>query len=901
MKKRLQLSVIIFLIAFFGNAQNKLFKQVDNNFAATSKVVRDAEPKEFNIYSLDLNNIKSILATAPTRTATATSNVIVAFPNADGEMQNFRMFESSTLESIIAADHPEIQSYTGKCIEDPTATITITTTLFGLHAITQSGKNGTTYIDPYTKDLQNYIVYNKANAVTTLSRSCSFNQEDLNPIPESANLPRASNSLWKVYRLAMACTIEYAAYHINAAGLNGGTLAQKKAAVLAAMVVTVARVNSVYERDLSIRLVLINNNSLLINVTSDTLDNNNTSNALLNQIQAFIDGIITQADYDLGHVTSTGGGGVASLGSLCTSIKAQGVTGLPAPVGDAYDIDFVAHEMGHQVGGSHTFNSENGNCGGNRTSTSSYEPGSGTTIQAYAGICAPDDVQQNSDDYFHARSLIQANAVINGLNGGVNCVPGVASGNTAPVIAAIPNKIIPFGTAFVLTGTATDVDNPSGDALTYCWEQYNFGSVSELPNATKTAGPNFRSLLPSISPSRFFPKFSSVLANTLVTTWEAIPNVARAMTFSLVVRDNGGPLGGQTQRITTNVTTAAVGPFKVTSQNAVEGWAQNSNQTVTWDVAGTTANGINTALVNIKISTDNGATFTTLVANTPNDGSETVVAPNVVSQQCRILVEAVGNIFYAINSVNFYIGYSVTNNCTTYTNNTSFAIPDGPSSYTLRTINVPTTGAINDINVTLNITHPNIENLNVAILRPGGTLQNLLNRNCLGSANINVTFDTQGAAFACASPLAGTLQLPTGTGPNPIGSLSGMNGNNPNGNWTFGFRDLVATNAGTVNSFSLEVCSQVVALLGNDTFNFDNFSLYPNPNNGNFTVKFDSGSNNKINITVNDISGRKISEKNYTSNGLFSEDIQLNNVQAGIYLVTIKDGEKQIVKKIVVE
>ena len=340
MKKRLQLSVIVFLIAFFGNAQNKLFKQVENNFAATSKVVRDAEPKEFNIYSLDLNNIKSILATAPTRTATATSTVIVAFPNADGEMQNFKMYECSTLESIIAADHPEIQSYTGKCIEDPTATITITTTLFGLHAITQSGKNGTTYIDPYTKDLQNYIVYNKANAVTTKSRSCSFNQDDLNPIPESTNLARASNSLWKVYRLAMACTIEYAAYHINAAGLNGGTLAQKKAAVLAAMVVTVARVNSVYERDLSIRLVLINNNSLLINVTSDTLDNNNTSNALLNQIQAFIDGIITQADYDLGHVTSTGGGGVASLGSLCTSIKAQGVTGLPAPVGDAYDIDY---------------------------------------------------------------------------------------------------------------------------------------------------------------------------------------------------------------------------------------------------------------------------------------------------------------------------------------------------------------------------------------------------------------------------------------------------------------------------------------------------------------------------------------------------------------------------------
>ena len=894
-------------------AQSNFWNKNNNQtFVESAKLARETQVKEFLIYDLDLATIKTKLAMSPTRSATAVSNVILSFPNSQGEMQSFKMYEASTLESQIAAANPQIQTYVGKCIEDPTATITITTTIFGFHAITHSGLNGTTYIDPYTKDLQSYIVYNKSNTSNSRIRSCGVKANLVSNEPEdNQNFQRANNSVFKTYRLAMACTYEYGRFQYLAANFTDASTnyAGKKAAVLAAIVITVARVNSVYEKDNSLTMVLINNNTDIINVqpipVSTTanptipLDDTNTDDALLNNIQAYIDGKITFENYDIGHVASTGGGGVANLGCVCTPNKARGVTGSPAPVGDPYDIDYVAHEMGHQFGGEHTFNSESNSCGGgNRTPSSSYEPGSGTTIQAYAGICSPDNIQGNSDAYFHTRSLVQ---IFNQINGATtNCAAAQPSGNTPPVITAMPTSLLPIGTAFALTAVATDADNPSGNQLTYCWEQFDFGSASVLPNATKTSGPNFRSFSPAVSPTRYFPEITKVLAGNLVTAWEAIPNVGRNMRFSVIVRDNGGPLGGQTERATKLIQfVAAAGPFKVTSQAALEGWAQNSQQIVTWDVAGTNANGINTANVNIKISIDGGTTFTMLLANTPNDGSAMVTAPNVVSQTCRILVEAVGNIYYAINKFPFYIGYSVSNSCTNYTGNTTadnvfpFSLADGATTLTIKKFIVPATN-VNDVNLTLNITHPNLQNLKVDLLKPASPLLSIYNQQCPGNANMNIEFDSQSPTFACTNPTSGTYAL-------PVGTLNELNGATAAGLWQIGFRDMVVGEVGTVNSIDLEICSLTVSLLGSENFNFENFGLYPNPNNGQFNLKFDSTSNNNISVNICDIQGRSVFEKSFVSTGLFNENIEFSNTQKGIYLVKIKDGEKQIVKKIVVE
>ncbi|HOZ73890.1 MAG TPA: M12 family metallo-peptidase [Flavobacterium sp.] len=892
--KKLLLLLVAFLMTLGAFAQQPIWQKIKPEQVASEKLHRDSNPTKFLVYALNMDALKQQLQTAPSRQSNTESNTIVSFPTPQGDLQRFRIYEASIMHPELAARFTDIQSYVGIGLDDKSATIRFTTTLFGLHTMAFSGVQGTFFIDPYSVDKKNYMVFNKADLTTTRSFRCDVADTPDNLVEDldvQGPLYRANNSLFKTFRLALSCTIEYAAFHVNAAGLGGGTLIQKKAAVLAAMVVTMTRVNGVFERDMSMTLQLIANNDAIINITSDNLDNNNNANVLLQQNQDFIDTVIGNANYDIGHVATTGGGGVASQGPCQPTSKARGVTGLPSPVGDEYDIDFVAHEMGHQFGCSHTFNGDAGNCGGgNRVTSSAYEPGSGTTIMGYAGICSPQDVQAHSDAYYHARSIIQMSAY---LVNNDNCSVSVPSGNTPPTVSAGANYTIPYGTAFVLTGSATDAENQAG--LTYCWEQYNFNIATQPPVASSAIGPNFRSFNPTVSTSRYFPRFQDVLANNLTPTWEVVPNVARIMTFSLVVRDNQVGNGGQTERATMNLTLANTGPFKVTSQSALEAWPQGSSQTVTWDVAGTTANGINTANVNIRMSIDGGATFPImLAANTPNDGSEVITAPNFTSQTCRILIEAVDNVFYAVNSATFYVGYQLVTTCRAYVFNTPFAVPNGSNSYTVKNINVPDPGVISDVNITINATHPNLQNLTMAVIRPnGGTLSTLFTQQCSGNSNMNVTFDAQGSAFTCASPTVGTYVPPSGY------NLNLMNGFNPTGNWQFGFKDNVAgADAGTINSITLEICSQSLAV---SDYEFENFAIYPNPNKGNFTVQFESRSGNKINIAVHDMSGRKIFDKHYNNNGLFAQDLQLDNAQAGVYLVSITDGSKKTVKRIVVQ
>ncbi len=394
------------------------------------------------------------------------------------------------------------------------------------------------------------------------------------------------------------------------------------------------------------------------------------------------------------------------------------------------------------------------------------------------------------------------------------------------------------------------------------------------------------------------PRLETVLANSQTTQGEeiaieALSSVARTLNFRLTVRDN--VLGGGQTNFDNSVITVSgtVGPFEVTSQaTSGQSWTQGTTENIVWTVNNTTTLP-GSANVDILLSTDGGLTFpTVLVANTPNDGTENITVPNVTSTDARVMVRPTGHIYYDINAKPILIGYTQTNTCNDYTINPNAAIPDNTTTYLTHGLNVTTTDAITDVNLAVNLTHTYIGDILVAVLSPAGTQVNVFSRSCTSNDNINATFDDQGNAIVCATTITGNVI--------PAQALSTLNGENPNGTWTFGVNDNAAADTGTINSYTLTVCSTIYAL-ANKEFEFDNFSLYPNPNSGNFTIKFNSESSNDIEINVHDIQGREVYQKSFSNTGAFNQNIHLNKIATGVYLVSIIDGAKKTVKRIVVE
>ncbi len=604
-------------------------------------------PTEYSLMNLDLDGFKNNLNARKNQ-----SNKIIKLPNSKGELKRFSFKETSYLAPELAAKFPMIKSYSAQGIDDPTAVAKISLGTDGVHVMILSSKESTVYIDPYYKNKKKYIIYKKSSLKSDKKDyRCLVEDYAEKQIKSSIQKRNANDGKLRTYKIAIAATGEYSQFHINRTTPTPTTDTEKKAAVLSGMNTTMTRVNGVYEIDLSVKMVIVANNDQIIflDPATDGLSNND-ANKLIDESQQKCDAVIGNANYDIGHTFSTGGGGLASLGSVCvSSIKASGITGSGQPTGDAFDIDFVAHEIGHQFGATHTFNGTQGNCGGNIGATS-VEPGSGTTIMAYAGICGSDNVQRNSDAYFHAVSI---NQMWNHVKSVASCGTTTDTGNTAPTANAGSDFSIPKSTPFVLKGSATDAQGLS--SLTYNWEQINTESAPVPLVSTTTQGPAFRSLPSNTSPKRYMPKLSTVIAGNTSTTWEVLPSVARTMDFALTVRDNHSG-GGNTARDDMKVTVTNADAFTVTAPTTAVTWNTGSSQTITWNKGTTDQAPINCAKVNIRLSIDGGITFPILIKeNTINDGTETIVIPNNPTTQARIMVEAADNIFYNVNSTNFTI------------------------------------------------------------------------------------------------------------------------------------------------------------------------------------------------------------------------------------------------------
>ncbi|MBL8764488.1 MAG: hypothetical protein JNM07_09500 [Phycisphaerae bacterium] len=624
--------------------------------AMPPEVVAEApwvRPDRYQAFMLDRPALVDALRAAPLEDTAAGRNapLFFALPMPDGSMRTFKVVESPIQEPALAAKFPDARTYMGQGIDEHGAdTVRFSVTELGLHAQVLS-PDGAVYIDPFSKgDTVFYTSHYKRDLSNPHQGEwrCDFESIRQNlgvPARESGGGTRETAVLVerRTYRLANACTGEYAAFF-------GGTQAQAHAAIVAA----INRVTGVYETELGIRLTLVGNNNLIeyTNGATDPYTNNNGS-TMLSQNQSNLTSVIGTANYDIGHVFSTGGGGVAGLGVVCVAAnKAWGVTGLGSPTGDAFYIDYVAHEMGHQFGGNHNFNSPSGSCNGNRNSSTAYECGSASTIMGYAGICAPDNLQSHSDPVFGFISLSEIAAYTRSGGGGYGCAQKTTSTNNAPTCSAGGNFTVPCQTPFTLTAaSAADAD---GNTLTYSWEERDLGPAATLAAADNGTSPIMRPLPPVTSSSRTFPRLSGILNGTNATTGEKLPSVARTMRFRLTVRDNVAGNGGfATSDMQLSVVNTGAA-FQVTSPNTNVSWS--GAQTVTWNVAGTTANGINCASVNILLSTDGGTTFpTVLLANAPNTGSATVTLPNTATTQARIKVAAAGNVFFDISNTNFTI------------------------------------------------------------------------------------------------------------------------------------------------------------------------------------------------------------------------------------------------------
>ena len=692
-------------------------------------------PKKYLVFRLNQPSLQSSLEKLPLQNTEAAQEnpLVMEIPMPDGSIQRFRMEETQVLAPHLAAEFPDWKTFTGYGIDNPQAVGQFDWSINGFHGYISTGRD-TAIIDPYQKgDTENYLVYNKSdygasgtefycNVGKTMEKitETDYKTDFLPDAPEFTFGARV-----RTYRIAVATTGEWSRNAANYTGAETPLTIRQRA--FAVVMTTVNRLNGIYTRELASKFTLVNP-ALNNNVTNIIFDDpatdpydNTDSTAQLTINNTTLNNRVGTQNFDIGHLYGTGGGGVATSPSLCSSVKGEGYSARGTDTGDPFVVDYVAHEIGHQFGANHTYNNvdPSGTCT-TRSAPNAFEVASGATIMSYVGICANRNLQQYVDTgfpSFHIRSLTEINDNVTDPNGDVQMTGcGTASGtNNVPTVSAGAAFTIPRLTPFTLTAIGADADGGDVSNLLYSWEEYDVAQaasgVAGMPPGTYDVDDDgvLRPLLRPYSPvaetSRTFPSLNFILnpasndqtanvngvaSNQPVLTYtgthptgkpgavcetgmtcvigERLPTISRTMNYRVSLRDRKG---GVVDAGTTVTIAGGAGPFQVTTQNTAAAanspesfapsaptatWQAGTQQTVTWDVANTNAAPVNAANVNILLSTDGGQTFpVTILANTPNDGTEQITVPNNPTQTARIKVEAVGNIFFDINNANFAI------------------------------------------------------------------------------------------------------------------------------------------------------------------------------------------------------------------------------------------------------
>ena len=633
--------------------------------------------RHFRLIEIDIDSLKAALNQVHRR-GLQHDIVRLRLPLEKKQWASYQIIQNTTMSPELAARFPNIRTYDGYGSQGELVKFDLTSQ--GFHAMILRPGHPTLFIDPYTKPADRYyMVYRQKDLLTHKRFHCSVSTSDLlrTVAVKHPHVTAPYNSCFlKKYRMALAATYSYTLY-------TGGTVES----ALAAETTSMNRVNGIYETDAGITMEIIGNNDAIIctyqncptsppGPTGVVSYTNGNPEVLNGENQINLPLIIGNANYDIGHVLDVypgNGNGYAGIGVVCNNTyKARGATVSAAPKGDAFDVDYLAHEIGHQFSGTHTQNNE---C--ERDPTTSVEPGSGSTIMGYAGICAP-NVQDKSGPYFHGISLGQIGSFTQNT---ATCSTNTAIANAPIITGSNGNSTVPISTPFALNVSATK--SVPGAVLTYTWEQMNPVKSPQPPVSTSIDGPNFRSFDATVNPTRYFPNLKA-LADDGPFTWEVLSSVGRSMAFRISVRNNTA--GGSCNAFEDYAVTisATAGPFTVTApsgQLLLVGTTQN----ITWNVANTSDGVVNAPLVNILMSTDGGYTYPlTIASGVPNNGSYAWSVPEINTTTGRIMVISSSGTFFNITDNNIAISSTMPTLTQTIRN------PLNPTVAFLYFINIPT-------------------------------------------------------------------------------------------------------------------------------------------------------------------------------------------------------------------
>lgn len=859
----------------------------ESSIGARAKTDFDShfKPTNYRLFNLDEIAFHTILTGVPGEQFIPTykSDKIITIPGPDGILQQFRFVQTSVMSPQLALKYPDIKTFIGKGIDDPSAVIRFDYSPYGFHAMVTSADKLPYYVNPVDREKSIYVINARDPRDKNTQFKCTLDETSLvaaNLLKATTIAGNADDGKLRLYDLALCVNGEFSQIFLDGSETND---AQKIAKVFSALVTCILRANEVYERDFGIRMQYVANEDTLIFLDPST-DPWPTKPPVFGsswntKTQSTIDARIGAANYDIGHLLgkvptfADNNGNAGCIGCVCASgSKGSGFSAYNDPtLIDYMVIDYWTHEMGHQFGANHTFTFSS------ESTQAQIEPGSGSTIMGYAGITGSTDVQPHSDDLFSIASIGQV-AFYTKTGAGSGCALTTVTGNTAPTANAGSDYIIPKSTPFLLTGSGSDVN--AGDVITYVWEQtdvFEKNTSNTFPKATSTTGPVFRVYNDSILSVRAFPSLPTILAGQVTSTWEALPSVTRDLNFRFTVRDNHIG-GGNNKSDDMKVTVSAVsGPFAITQPNTAISVSGGSQQSVTWDVSSSNLPPVSCANVKISLSADGGNSFPyVLAATTANDGSETVAMPAVNSNKCRIKVEAVGNIFFDISNADFTI--TSTSGC--------------PGQYDTSNNNTVKKASIVPLNTDI-------------------------------KGTINTSTDRDFYRFTVVT--AGTYTITLTTIPanynfTVINSSNIAIGQSANGGTT-DESIVIALSAGdyavkiigksgafdAANCYTLRIASPSLAIIASSAAAINNdltsrgVQVYPNPASLITTLHFPEPMNN-VQITLTDVSGQPVLRKYYKTIAAGQQvDLSLQRVSKGAYFIKINSKTSSGTLKLLVQ